>query len=1187
MNTLSISKEKNLTEKEVVDKLKGWIINGFLIKLQVKLYKLVANYNNISENYKYIFEHEIIKGKSELLSPIENFIEKELLGVDLSDFTESEMNELKQYFDGTRKKKLEALLKKKKKLSKMKKSVNKVIMINELGKTKNQSEEDKAKLEKEKQKIRQERRAFLEKMQQEKRTSTSRIKLHSPKYKNIIKLSQSEDLVKYLSKSYIISSIFKDILSFISAKFHWLCFFIMILNHILSYSIISLFYPISIFCYAIMEYPRPKKSYWFLCFIYTIISLVLKFFIQLDVWDLIPNYAEKIQYLDYYLIGFKLCESTFSQDFIVYILPDALVLIFLLINNYLLVFAGLFDKREQEIETIYQANERIARTKDLKFNIIEDIKKLNNDYLANDKLEFGIDKEPEIKKEKIEEKKIGGLLDLITTEKKEKEKEKNIIVEEKEMGIGTKIEKKDGKKENYFKRIKKEKKAKEKEKKEMKEVEIRKKLFKESQRKYIETLFPEARNEKPGEEYYVSYTIAMTFIIIYVFLFYTTMIKDKTFGAVSMETKQFSGEMVCFLLLHIAFLVADRIIYIRQNRYNIKYQYVFYDKINGKIIKNLEDIENIKEFPKFKTHEIIIPPAYEEQLKDRYSIIYIQKEDFNKPLFSKYIMHMTIVIFGHVFIFFYMTMYGNYKLNRKVYCNKEDKECNDFLKNNSLIIFYLIYIVYFICSGLQVKYGFYDMKRKSVLKAKSNSIYGGVYAGYKAVPFLYELKLGIDWTFTTTCLDLFQWNKFESLYDVIYTTNCAMTGTNVKKVGQPVKKGSKIGMGGGLSFVLLLVLVGPLLLFSSLNPTNELNNLTNADLTIELSFLYKNKLMKNYTIFENTKPQSIEPISKEDFEYYNYSKCIESKNFPMEQIQTVKFFEENDRNWDLSRPHIQNLIELIQSVKKNASASDENENYIERIDLIMDYTFFRPLPPEAQIANKRYNNTIYARGKSNEDEVDNLSLLGDALANCQDVNITYKNKIYPPIRLRASSHPKTIKSPEFFNNLDVQIGFVGCKKVSDKESGEEVNNYLESYFTFSTHFSDNHTDGIKFHVFSDKASSTTFSYNALTFYVAFVLVVGTYVRNFLSAQPEKIILTEMPHNEEVLDLCEGIKISRHSYDFKEEEKLYYILIEIMRSPEILILLTQSSMDQFENRLKMTKEEEEKEKELEEKNAKKK
>ena len=80
------------------------------------------------------------------------------------------------------------------------------------------------------------------------------------------------------------------------------------------------------------------------------------------------------------------------------------------------------------------------------------------------------------------------------------------------------------------------------------------------------------------------------------------------------------------------------------------------------------------------------------------------------------------VLLVSLFIFFFMPMYGNYKVYRTIYCQENAKECNDFIKNKFLTLFYIVYIAYFISSGLQVKYGFYDMKKKSVLKAKSNSL---------------------------------------------------------------------------------------------------------------------------------------------------------------------------------------------------------------------------------------------------------------------------------------------------------------------------------------------------------------------------------------------------------------------------------------------------------------------------------
>ena len=1151
---------KILSNEEVIQRVKSWVINGFLAKVQISFHKFAENYNNISEKEKYIYERDMIQGKTKANTIIEDIIELDLKEIfdDNSDikYTENEMEALKKYFDGTRQKRLEKIKQKKEKLKKLSNVSQKIININKLKnlviKDKEKKDSEKKEIKKFKEIISKERKDFYKKKEKE-LSNKHLINRNLPKFSKFIKISQKNNFSEYLTKSYLITSILKDFFSLLSNNFHWLCYFIMILNHIMSNSIISLFYPISIFCYAIMEYPRPRKKYWHICFIYTIIFLVIKFIIHLQIWQRISSYKKGIKVLENYRLGFKLYDSTFSKGFFVYILFDALVLIFLLINNYLLVFSGLYEQREQEIENIYQANERIAKTKNKELKTVEEIKKFNEEYISE--IERKIEEKK--KREELSEEESDILSEFSDMEETREETSNNY----KEID--------NLKQSGYFKHIK------EKEKKKLKE---QKKLFDESSRTYFESLFPKIRNEKPGNEFYVYYTIGMTFIILYIFLLYTIMIKDKTFGPVNFKTKQFSGEMVCFLLVHIIILLVDRVIYIRQNRNHLKYEYMLYNNKIGKLISNISDIPNIDIYPNFTKNENSLLNKCTANKK--YNIIYIQRETFNTPLLEKYILQIVIVIFGHLFIFFFMPMYGNYKLNRTVYCKEQDKECNDFLKNVSLPIFYIFYLFYFITSGLQVKYGFYDMKKKSVLKSKNNTFYGMLYSGYKNVPFLYEIKLGIDWTFTATGLDLFQWNKFESIYDIIFTTNCSMNSINAKNVGKIVTKKYKVGLGGLCSFGLLLVLVGPLLLFSSLNPTNQLNNLTNSDLTVELSFLFKNKLMKNYTLYQNLKPQSIEPISDDDFENFNYTKGPETKNFPIEQIQTVLFFEENDRNWDLSLPHIKNLIELVQSRNRNISSNDIN--YVERIDLVMDYTFYRPLPPEAQVAKKRYNRTIFTRGGNITEQDENLDNLGEALEKCEDKNITFKKIFYPPIRLRGTSHPKSMKSKEYFHNLDVQLGFRGCKKFYD-ETKKLIPSYLESYFTFSLVKSIyNETEGVRFHIFSDKASTTTLNYSAFSFYLAFVLVVGNYVRNFFAGQPEKIILTEMPHNEKIMDLCEGIKIARYSYDFEKEEQLYYNLMEIMRSPEYLMLLTTSSIEQYEDRLKRTKDEEEKEKEQKEK-----
>ena len=61
------------------------------------------------------------------------------------------------------------------------------------------------------------------------------------------------------------------------------------------------------------------------------------------------------------------------------------------------------------------------------------------------------------------------------------------------------------------------------------------------------------------------------------------------------------------------------------------------------------------------------------------------------------------------------------------------------------------------------------------------------------------------------------------------------------------------------------------------------------------------------------------------------------------------------------------------------------------------------------------------------------------------------------------------------------------------------------------------------------------------------------------------MLTEMPQPEQLINLCEGIKTARFSFDLEKEEHLYYVLIELMRSPDYLKLLTKSSLQHFKDR----------------------
>jgi len=310
---------------------------------------------------------------------------------------------------------------------------------------------------------------------------------------------------------------------------------------------------------------------------------------------------------------------------------------------------------------------------------------------------------------------------------------------------------------------------------------------------------------------------------------------------------------------------------------------------------------------------------------------------------------------------------------------------------------------------------------------------------------------------------------------------------------------------------------------------------------------------------------------------YNYYKSSEIKNFPTNQIQKLNFSGISEKHWGMTKPHIQKLLDLLSFNETQESDNTTNIisiNDIIEIQLIIDYQFKRYHPVEAKKPGERHGILLYDITNKTLNNTLELIKLRDSINNCTETEVTFKNFYSSLVRLTASADSREIIDEQFFNNLDIYLGFTGCKIIKKEENINSNNytniekSYLESFFTFGV-LGKHGKEGLFFYILSDKISSSTSDYSVITFYITFILLVGNYVRNFFADSSEQIMFTEMPDCFDIINLCEGIKIARNSFNFEQEENLYYILMELMRSPDYLKFLTKSSVDQFNKRKKLT------------------
>ncbi|KAM6930104.1 piezo-type mechanosensitive ion channel component 2 [Lycodopsis pacificus] len=134
------------------------------------------------------------------------------------------------------------------------------------------------------------------------------------------------------------------------SKSEMLCYFVIILNHIVTASLLSLILPILIFLWAMLSVPRPSKRFWMTAIIYTELTVVVKYFSQFGFFPWTTSAYRGIN-----------ADRPFALPNIIgvekkdgYVLFDLIQLLALFFHRSILKCHGLWDNKEVEMPDFFK-----------------------------------------------------------------------------------------------------------------------------------------------------------------------------------------------------------------------------------------------------------------------------------------------------------------------------------------------------------------------------------------------------------------------------------------------------------------------------------------------------------------------------------------------------------------------------------------------------------------------------------------------------------------------------------------------------------------------------------------------------------------------------------------------------------------------------------------------------------------
>jgi hypothetical protein len=390
-------------------------------------------------------------------------------------------------------------------------------------------------------------------------------------------------------------------------------------------------------------------------------------------------------------------------------------------------------------------------------------------------------------------------------------------------------------------------------------------------------------------------------------------------------------------------------------------------------------------------------------------------------------------------------------------------------------------------------------------------------------------------------MDYIMWFRYEALYYLLHKTDMLISWRRNRRQyysgAKPVPWPIKILLGGGTIAIIMLLLTGPIFIFSSFNPALTSNRVEDAAMQVQLDF-YANEQTQRHMIYTGfATGYGMSSVSQEAIK----SELLRSLSFRSIDSDCVRFPKYSESAWPL--PESSKSI-LAQSLSAAAAAS----TCAAKMTITAEFTRLGPLKAKtvsqdlvATLSNAQCAAlaVIITNGEGSI-QFDNLIPRGLHLTPETSVQILDLDKsAYIGVNMTLGSTPTanlwqvTPTSHSFPTAAPVFCG---------------IDSTMPSY-----------DNGVLYATVSDRylvglvSNLGLSSYSIRALYGFVFVTVGYFVRAMYNFKLSDVFVNEIANTDELINVCRGLRLIR-SLDYpgrrRDEMKMYYALMRMMRESSL-------------------------------------